>query len=332
MIDKFAGILVAGMTVSGFLMGTAMAQETIIVGHFGNPTPDQVAAAEGKFSEATGWDIEWRKFNAGTDVIAAMASGDIKVAALGSSPLAIAASQGVELEMFMIAEVIGEAESLIVRDGSGIEKVEDLAGKRIAVPVGSTAHFSLMGVLDHAKLSTSDVTIMNMPPDQIAAAWEQDAIDAAFIWQPVQSKILEKGKLLVSADQTAEWGFPTFDGWVVNKAFAEENHDAMVAFTKTMNEANEAYLADPAKWTVDSAEVKTIAERTGAAVDQVPEILKGYTFLPIGEQATEKWLGGGAAKAMKATAEFLKTAGRIDTVADDYSGFVTAEFAKAAAQ
>jgi taurine transport system substrate-binding protein len=67
--------------------------QTVIIGHFGSPTPMQVAAAEKRFSKATGWDIEWRKFAAGTDVIAAMASGDIKVAELGSSPLAIAASQ-----------------------------------------------------------------------------------------------------------------------------------------------------------------------------------------------------------------------------------------------
>ena len=62
----------------------------------GNPTPMQVAVAEKKFADATGWDIEWRKFNAGPEVIAAMASGDVKVAELGSSPLAIAASQGVD--------------------------------------------------------------------------------------------------------------------------------------------------------------------------------------------------------------------------------------------
>ena len=188
MINKLATILATALAVTTAFTSSAMAQK-IIVGHFGNPTPDQVAAAEGKFAEATGWDIEWRKFNAGTDVIAAMASGDIKLAELGSSPLAIAATQGVDIEMFMVAEVIGEAESLIVRDGSGIETIEDLKGKRIATPVGSTSHFSLMGALEHAGLTADDVTILNMPPDQIAAAWEQEAIDAAFIWEPVQSKL-----------------------------------------------------------------------------------------------------------------------------------------------
>ncbi|MEW5423600.1 taurine ABC transporter substrate-binding protein [Amorphus sp. 3PC139-8] len=323
-------VFVAGVAVSGLMIGSANAAEKVIIGHFGNPTPDQYAAAEQKFEKATGWDIEWRKFASGTDVIAAMASGDVVVSDLGSSPLAIATSQGVPIEMFMFAMVIGDAESLIVRDGSGIETIEDLKGKRIAVPVGSTAHFSLMGALQHAGIDENAVNIISMPPDQIAAAWEQGAIDGGFIWQPVQAKILQTGKRLISANQTAEWGYPTFDAWVVNKEFAEENKDAMVAFTKTMNEANLDYLNNTASWTPDSTPVKMIAERTGADPSQVPEIMEGFTYLPLKEQVGEKWLGGGAAEALKSTAEFLKAAGRIDQVADDYSTFVTDEYAKAA--
>lgn len=328
MLSRIRTALFAGAALVA-LAGTATA-ETVIIGHFGNPTPMQVAAAEGKFSEATGWDVEWRKFASGADVIAAMASGDIKISELGSSPLAIAASQGVDLQMFMLAQVIGKAESLIVRDGSGIENLADLKGKRIAVPVGSTAHFSLMGALDHAGLGTNDVTVISMPPDQIAAAWEQGAIDGAFIWQPVQSEILKTGKLLVGADETADWGYPTFDGWVVNAEFAKDHEDGLVGFIRTVNDANLAYLNDPSAWTADSEPVKTIAAYTGADPAQVPEIIQGYTFLPISEQAEPKWLGGGIAAAMKSTAEFLKSAGRIDTVANDYTPFVNADLVKAA--
>lgn len=313
------------------LAGQAAA-ESVTIGHFGNPTPMQIAAADQRFEEATGWEIEWRKFGAGSEVIAAMASGDIKLAELGSSPLAIAASQGVPLQLFLIAQGIGPAESLIVRNDAGIEKPEDLKGKRVAVPVGSTAHFSLMGALQHWGIDPSEVQIMNMPPDQINAAWSQDAIDAAFIWQPVQSKILENGTRLAGADEIAGWGFPTFDGWVANAEFAAENPEFLVEFARVVNEANAAYLDNKDTWTADSEPVQKIAERTGAAPDQIPEILEGFTFLTPEEQTSETWLGGGAAKAMKETAEFLKGVGRIDSAADDYSAFVNADAATAAAE
>lgn len=327
MKNKLARILV---TASGMaLMAMPALAETVIIGMFGNPTPMQVARAEKKFEAATGWEIEWRVFGSGTEVIAAMASGDVQISELGSSPLAIGASQGVDYKMFMVAHGLGTAESLIAKADSGIAKLEDVKGKRIAVPVGSTAHYSLMGALAHSGLSETDVTIINLPADQIAAAWDSGQVDAAFIWEPVQNQILQTGTFIVGADQTAQWGYPTFDAWVVNSAFAEANADALTAFAKVFEETNQAYLADPAAWTADSAPVKTIAEITGAAPDQVPAILKGFTFIPLADQMSDTWMGNAAA-TMKSTADFLVKAGRIDAAADDYSGFVTTSVIEAA--
>jgi len=320
--------LVLGLVASALFAGTASA-EKIIIGHFGNPTPMQLLASSDAVEKATGWEVEWRKFASGTDVIAAMASGDVVLSELGSSPLAIATSQGVEIQLIAFSDVIGKAESLIAHEGSGIETVADLKGKRIGVPIGSTAHYSLMGALQHEGIAEADVTIMSMKPDDIAAAWSQGGIDATWIWQPVQSEILKTGKLIVGAETTAEWGFPTFDGWVVNTAFGAANADKVAAFLKEVDRVNNAYLADPAAWTADNADVITLATATGADPAQVPEILQGFTFLPMSTQVSATWLGG-AGNTIKGTAEFLKAAGRIDAVADDYSGFVNTSFAEAA--
>jgi taurine transport system substrate-binding protein len=320
--------LMIGAATLALTAGSALA-ENVIIGHFGNPTPMQVARAEGKFEAATGWTIEWRQFGSGTEVIAAMASGDVQLAELGSSPLAIGTSQGLDIELFMIAEGLGTAESLIAKNGSGITKLEEIKGKKVAVPVGSTAHYSLMGALSHVGIPESDVMIVNLPADQIAAAWDSGQVDAAFIWEPVQNQILQTGTFIVGADQTAAWGFPTFDGWVVNKEFGAANTDAMVAFAKTLDEVNASYLADPAAWTPDSDPVKKIAEMTGAAPDQVPAILKGFTFIPLADQLGPTWLGGAAAN-MKTTADFLVKAGRIDAAVEDYSAFVNTAIADAA--
>lgn len=322
--------LVLGVMASAMMAGTASA-EKVIIGDFGNPTPMQLLASTDAIQKATGWDVEWRKFAAGTDVIAAMASGDVVLSELGSSPLAIGTSQGVDMQLIAFSDVIGKAESLIAHNGSGISTLADLKGKRIAVPVGSTAHYSLMGALKHEGIAEGDVTIISMPPDQIAASWDQGVIDAAWIWQPVQSEILKTGTRIIGADQTAAWGYPTFDGWVVNTKFGEANHDKIVAFLKEVDRVNGMYLKDPAAWTADSAEVKQIAAATGADPAQVPGILEGFTLLPMSTQITPTWLGGAAA-TIQSTAEFLQAAGRIDSVASDYSGFVNASYAEDAAK
>lgn len=323
---------IAAFVVAAFaLVGSALAED-IVIGHFGDPLPVQAAIAEGKFDKATGWKIDWRKFASGADVISAMASGDVKISELGSAPFAIAASQGVPIEVILISFVIGTSESLIARNGAGVNGPADLKGKRIAVPIGSTAHLSLMGALKHWNIPERDVQIVGMSPDQINAAWEQKVIDAAFVWYPVQGKLLESGKRLASANDVAGWGYPTFNVWAVNKAFAQSHRDQVLAFVKVMNEANAAYINNKAGWTAGSAPVKEIAARTGAVPDQIPEILSGNEFLTAKAQVSDTWLGGGAAKAIKQTAEFLKSVGRIDKVASDYSPFVDASFAKQVAR
>ena len=319
-----------GAAASAILAGQALA-EKIIIGHFGNPTPMQLLSTTDELAKATGWEVEWRKFDAGTDVIAAMASGDVVLSELGSSPIAIGTSSGLDIQLIAYSDVIGKAESLIARNESGITSVADLKGKTVGVPIGSTAHYSLMGALQHEGLSETDVNIVGMKPDDIAAAWGQGTIDAAWVWQPVQAEILKTGTLVMGADQTAEWGFPTYDGWVVNKSYAEANPDKIVAFLKAVDKVNGMYLADKAAWTADSEPVKALAAATGADPAQVPGILEGFTFLPIADQTGEAWLATAAPK-IKTTADFLVKAGRIDAALDDYSGFVNPTYAAAAAK
>jgi taurine transport system substrate-binding protein len=309
---------------------TWAADKTVTIGHFGNATPMQLVAASDALSKETGWTIEWRKFQAGTDVIAAMASGDIKLSELGSSPLAIAATSGVDLQLFMISDGIGSAEALIARDGAGIKTLEDLKGKKVGVPLGSTAHFSLMGALENAKIPASEVTILGMSPDQIAAAWSQNQIDATFVWDPVQTKVKANGKMIINAGEVK--GKPTFDGWVVNREFGEKNKDFVVAFVKAIAKADESYTSNPDAWTADAEPVKTIAKRTGASPADIPTILKGYALPSIKEQLSADWLGGAMAGTIKETAKFLKEQKKIPTVLDDYSKFVNPSFLEAAAK
>ena len=116
------------------LSGQAWAQKKVIIGNFGDPAPFEAAAADGRFEKATGWTIEWRKFNSGAEVNAAMASGAIQISELGSVPLAAGASQGVDYQLFLIGKAIGASESLVVRNGAGIDKPADLKGKKKKSP------------------------------------------------------------------------------------------------------------------------------------------------------------------------------------------------------
>jgi taurine transport system substrate-binding protein len=254
----------------------------------------------------------------------------VQIGEAGSSPITAAASQGQDIKLFWILDDIADAEALISRNGAGINSVKDLKGKKVATPFVSTAHYQLMAIMKVEGVDPKGVNVMNMRPPEIAAAWERGDIDAAFIWDPILSKIKGNGKTIATSKTIGAKGFPTFDGLVVNAQWASENEAFMVALVKALAKADGEYRANKAKWTVDSPQVKAVAKWTKADAKDVPPSMALYTFPTMQEQIGPKWLGGAAAKAMSTTADFLKEQGRIQEVKKDYSAFVTDVYIKKA--
>lgn len=327
---------IAGLVALGLLAATGVHAETVTIGYQTTVVPEATIVKSGALEKATGWTVDWRRFDSGAEVIAAMASGDVQIGYVGSSPLTTAASRGVPIETIFIAGLIGDAEALVVRNGTGIEKPADLKGKRLAVPFVSTTHYSAIAALEHWKIQPSSVTLLNMRPPEIIAAWQRGDIDAAYVWDPALGRAKETGKVLVTSAEVANWGAPTFDAHVARKDFAEKHPKVVEAYVRLAGEAQAKYRANPAAWGAGSAEAAKIAGITGAKPDEVPALLAGYTYPTLAEQASNAYLGGaasgGTAEAIKATATFLKDQGKIPEVKASYAEAVTPRFVAAAAK
>ncbi len=306
---------------------TARADETrLTIGYQTVVEPSKVPQADGLYEKASHATIDWKKFDSGADVIAAIASGAIDIGYVGSSPLAAAASREVPIETIFVVGLIGESEALVVRDGAGIAEPKDLAGKKIAVPFVSTTHYSLLAALKHWNIDPKTVEILNLRPPEIAAAWERGDIDGAYVWDPALGKIKENGKVLTDSAKVATFGAPTFDAWIVRTDYAKEHPDVVKAFVKTTGQAYADFRAKPESWDAKSDQAAKIARLTGAKVEEVPALLKGYHFPLLDEQASAALLGGGTAKAIADASAFLKEQGKIPAVLPDYSGAVTTKF------
>ena len=306
------------------LVATAQAQ-TVTIGVQSMFAPWKDAIAQKQFEQATGWDIQWRNFDSGGDVRMAMASGDVQSGVAGSSPIAAAVSRGVDAQLFWILDNIADAEALVVRNGSGIVAPQDLAGKTLAVPFVSTTHFHALFALEQFGL-TGKVKVINLQPSDIPAAWERGDIDAAFIWDPALGRLKQSGHVLLTSGQLTDWGKATFDGLVVDKQFAAANAPGMQAFTQVLQDSTAGYVKAPKSWTADSPQVINVAKQSGAKPEEVPPVLALYQFPLASEQAGPTWLGGGAAKALAATAEFLKAQKKIPALLPDYSAAINPTF------
>jgi taurine transport system substrate-binding protein len=313
------------------LASTAGAQtKEVTIAHQDMLDPYRIVMESGELEKATGYKISWRMFGGGGDVIRAMASGDVQVGEVGSAGITAAASQGQNIKLFWILDDIADAEALVARNGSGINSVKDLKGKKVATPFVSTSHYQLMADMKSEGVDAKGVTVMNMRPPEIAAAWERGDIDAAFIWDPVLSKVKSNGKVIATSGSIGKKGYATFDGFVVNADWAAKNEPFMVAFVKAMAKADADYRSNAAKWTADSPQVKAVAKWTKADAKDVPAAMQLYRFPTLEEQMSNAWLGGGAAKAMANTAVFLKEQGRIQELKPDYSSFVTTKYVQEA--
>jgi taurine transport system substrate-binding protein len=308
----------------------AWAQKTVTFAYQDMMNPFRWVQQSGEIEKATGYKISWRQFGGGGDVIRAMASGDVAIGEVGSTGVATAISQGMDVELFWILEDIAAAEALVARNGSGVNKIADLKGKKIATPFVSTSHFQLLYALNKAGLKATDAQVLNMRPPEIAAAWGRGDIDATFIWDPVLGQVKKTGKVLTTSGDICKQGACTFDGLIVTRKFAKENPEFMVALVKALAKADADYRGNAKAWTGDAAKVAAVAKWSGAKPEDVPDAMALYGFPSLQDQASPAWLGGGAngaaAKALAQQASFLKEQGRLQTVAADFSKSVTTEW------
>ena len=326
----FAGLVALAPAASAQDKEVTIGYQTIV-----GPFP--VAIADGSFEKATGYKIKWRQFTSAGDISAAFASGDVPVGVLGSTGIAAAVSNGVDVELFWILDNIGRSEQLVARNGSGITKPADLVGKKVAVPFVSTSHFHLLMALEKIwHIAPSKVQILNMKPPQIVAAWSRGDIDAAYVWPPALTTILKDGKTLITSQEVGAKSVPTFDGIIASRKWAAAHPDFMAAFTKVLAKSYADYNANKASWTATSPQVKAMAKLVGGEPADDADALKLLSFPDAKEQASAEWLGGGkqgkALGALAASADFLKSQHQINTVLPDYGPYVNAKYAQEAAK
>jgi|HubBroStandDraft_1064217.scaffolds.fasta_scaffold97180_2 taurine transport system substrate-binding protein len=329
-MNKLTRLIAVG-ALGALAQQAAANADTIRIGYQNEPDPSHVAIVDGAYEKATGDKIEWRKFDSGASVIAALASNAIDIGYAGSSPIAAGVTRGAPIETFLVAGMIGKAEGLVVRNGSGVNDVKDLEGKKVATPFVSTSHYSLLFVLKHAGIDPTKVNVLNLQPPEIAAAFARGDIDAAYVWDPVLSKAKENGKVLIDSGEVAKLGGPTFVAWVTRKDFAEKHPDALKAFTKVTLDTYAHFRKDPDDYKAGTANAKKIADFNGAKVEEIFDEVDGAYYPLADEQASDAYLGKGTADAIAATAAFLKDQKKVDALLPSYSGSITAEFVKAAA-
>jgi taurine transport system substrate-binding protein len=269
--------------------------------------PNAIAIVEGWLTEALGTEVDVVPFDAGRDVIAAMAAGSIDIGQVGSPPAALAIVNGIPCQVFYVQGVIGENESLIVRGNLGVQDAQGLIGRKIATTFSSTSHYDLMNYLKLNKVNPSDVNLIDMRAGDIAAAFIRGDIDGAFTWEPHVTNMKNNGGvMLTNSRELADRGYAVVDVDIVSTAFAEKYPDLVNAYVRTMDRAVALYRSDP------KAAGAAMARFTGMTSEECLAQAAGSVWLTVNEQKSMRWAGSSAlGNIMYSTAMFLYEQGNI---------------------
>lgn len=172
---------------------------TVNIGFFPNITHAQALLAmdSGRLEEELGasYKVEWTSFNAGPAEVEALIAEEIDIGYIGPVP-AINANVKTNGEISILSNACDAGAVLIKRSDVDINSVQDLAGKKVAIPqVGNTQHLCLLSLLEENGLKSTeeggDVTIVAVENSQLQTMFEKGHVDAALPPEPWGS-ILER--------------------------------------------------------------------------------------------------------------------------------------------
>jgi taurine transport system substrate-binding protein len=294
----------------------------ITVGYFLEwPMPFQFAKVNGTYDEALGVKVNWVSFDSGTAMSAAMASGDVQMSvSQGVPPFVVAASAGQDLQILDVAVSYAENDNCVVSSGLEIDasSASELAGKKVAVPLGTAAHYGFLRQMDHFGVDVASLDVVDMAPADGAAAIAQGQVDMSCGWGGALNRMLEHGNVLLTGAEKEALGILVFDVTSAPATYVAENAELVSGFLKVTAEANAAWAAGDNEADMLAA----IAQDSGMDPEAAAASLATFVFPTIEEQLSEAWLGGAAPAFMKGVADVFVESGSIPSSLDDYSANV----------
>jgi NitT/TauT family transport system substrate-binding protein len=142
-----------------------------------------VAHMKGYFANE-GLNVTLQPYTTGKAAFDAALEGRANLATVADIPIMFAVTRGQPVSIIATISTMEKDLGIIGRRDKGVWTLASLHGKRIGVTLGTSGHFVLDAFLIRQKLSTDDVTLQDMKPEELAEALIQGDVDAVVTWEP----------------------------------------------------------------------------------------------------------------------------------------------------
>jgi NitT/TauT family transport system substrate-binding protein len=241
-------LLVAGCgggSPAGDEGGSSGKVTTVKVGYvpYADDAPAFLAQEKGIFRKH-GLNVEFAPAANPTAVVAAMLSGQQQFGFVTAPVLINVNAQGTPLKC--VSPVVGrqptnparDATALLAAKGSGIRKVTDLAGKKVAVvQLNSLNSLGVQALATQAGMDYKSIQLVQIPFPQMPAALGQGRVQAAVIVAPFAQTAIDQGATVLSHPNRELFGGGTIVCFSALDRYIQGHQAAVTGFNAAMREA-----------------------------------------------------------------------------------------------
>lgn len=233
----------------------------------------QVAIEKGFLKEAgVNVDFKWFDYSAS---INAFSANQLDAVSVSNGDNLVIASGGTKGIMIMATDYSAGNDVIIAKNG--INSVADLKGKSIAVEKGLVDHLLLATALEDAKISATDVTLVNSMTNELPQVFNSPDVAAVAVWQPVANQALKAvagSKIIYSSKDKPGLIYDTLTVNMTHLSTHKEEWKKIIqVWDKTVK-----FINDPA--THDEA-VKIMANKVGVDPKAYEQFIGGTHLLDL---------------------------------------------------
>ncbi len=227
-------------------------------------------AADQKLWEAEGLVPDVKVFTNGPIQIQAMGAGSLDFGAIGPGALWLPASGRTKVVAVNLLTFSDRVISL-----PEYPKIEDLRGKKVGVPQGTSGEMILRLTLAKANMTVADIDLVPMDPSTIVAAIASKQIAGAGIWYPlieiIKRRVPELHELSADEDFYPKISFP--NTFVARDETLKSNPELVRRFVRVLKRAMDYRAANVER------SVELSAAMLGAPIDSVRALAQTVKLL-----------------------------------------------------
>ncbi len=249
-----------------------------------------VADEQGYWEEA-GVDPDLQSFTDGPTQIQAIGAGELDFGYIGPGALWLPASGQATV---VTIDSLSFGDTIIARPDD-VGSLEELGGKRVGAPEGTSGEMILNLALERAGLTREDIEFVPITPEAAVTAFVSGDIDATCPFPPGAFEVLNQvpdAKILVSTqDFQPEYTFP--EVWVANNDLIEEDPGAVKAFLRAFALANDWRAAHVSETVTLTAELSNTPEDGNRFLAEKTKWLTSKEIVEANESGdTFDWMNG----------------------------------------